>query len=56
MARALDSISNMEFKENLQRTVPLPQSYFENPGINQQQISELLCVDKVQQAVLSINW
>ncbi|WP_061414733.1 MarR family winged helix-turn-helix transcriptional regulator [Lactococcus sp. DD01] len=48
IARALDSISNIEFKElKLAKGQYLYLSrIFENPGINQQQISELLCVDK----------
>ncbi len=48
IARALDSISNIEFKDiELAKGQYLYLSrIFENPGINQKQISELLCVDK----------
>ncbi|QIL51048.1 MarR family transcriptional regulator [Weissella coleopterorum] len=48
IARALDSISNIEFKEiELARGQYLYLSRItENPGITQIQLSELLCVDK----------
>ncbi|MCZ9311555.1 MarR family transcriptional regulator [Weissella koreensis] len=48
IARALDSISNIEFKEiDLARGQYLYLSRItENPGITQMQLSELLCVDK----------
>lgn len=48
IARALDSISNVEFKEiDLARGQYLYLSRItENPGITQMQLSELLCVDK----------
>ncbi|KRL04104.1 hypothetical protein FC92_GL001775 [Liquorilactobacillus hordei DSM 19519] len=48
IARALDSISNIEFKKiQLEKGQYLYLSrIFENPGITQREISELLCVDK----------
>ncbi|GMA68981.1 hypothetical protein GCM10025879_02270 [Leuconostoc litchii] len=48
IARALDSISNIEFKDiALEKGQYLYISrIFENPGITQKQLSNLLCVDK----------
>lgn len=48
IARPLDSISNIEFKKiQLEKGQYLYLSrIFENPGITQREISELLCVDK----------
>lgn len=48
ISRALDSISNIEFKDiSLEKGQYLYLSrIFENPGITQRQLSDLLCVDK----------
>lgn len=48
IARALDSISNIEFKNiSLEKGQYLYLSrIFENPGIAQGKLSQLLCVDK----------
>ncbi|AVK62388.1 MarR family transcriptional regulator [Lactobacillus sp. CBA3605] len=48
IARALDSISNVEFKAiSLEKGQYLYLSrIYENPGITQKELSQLLCVDK----------
>ncbi len=48
ISRSLDSISNIEFKDiELEKGQYLYLSrVFENPGITQRQLSDLLCVDK----------